>query len=121
MEAECIALSSATRHVLCILHLLEDLKAHNIDFDLPKTQVFAKCFEDNAGCLEIAKAPKLRPRTKHIAVKFHHFLGHVKTDANPNGVLELQWISTDKQQADGFTKPLAQSLFEKLRQLVCGW
>ena len=121
VEAEYIALSSATRHVLYILHLLEDLKASNIDFDLPKTQVHAKCFEDNAGCLELAKAPKLRPRTKHIAVKFHHFLGFVKTDENPNGILELQWISGDEQQADGFTKPLTPDKFTKLRKLTCGW
>ena len=70
IEAEYIALSSATRHVLFILHLLEDLKALHIDFQLPETKAYAKCFEDNTGCLELAKAPKLRPRTKHIAVKF---------------------------------------------------
>ena len=99
IEAEYIALSSATRHVLFILHLLEDLKALHIDFQLPETKVYAKCFEDNAGCLELAKAPKLRPRTKHIAVKFHHFLGYVKTDANPDGILELHWIPTDRQEA----------------------
>jgi len=121
VEAEYIALSSATRHVLFILHLLEDLKAHNIDFNLPETKVYAKCFEDNAGALELAKAPKLRPRTKHIAVKYHHFLSYVKTDENPQGILELQWIPTDQQQADGFTKPLTPDLFAKIRKLVNGW
>ena len=45
-----------------ILHLLEDLKALHIDFQLPETKVYAKCFKDNAGCLELAKAPKLHPR-----------------------------------------------------------
>lgn len=30
-------------------------------------------FEDNNGSLELAKAPRYRPRTKHIAVKYHHF------------------------------------------------
>ena len=121
IEAEYIALSSATRHVLFILHLLEDLKALHIDFQLPETKVYAKCFEDNAGCLELAKAPKLRPRTKHITVKFHHFLGYVKTDANPDGILELHWIPTDRQEADGFTKALGPILFVKIRELIMGW
>ena len=34
-----------------------------------------KCevFEDNVGAIELAKLPKLQPRTKHIAVHYHHF------------------------------------------------
>ena len=82
VEAEYIALSSASRHVLFIPHLLEDLKELHIDSQLPETKVYAKCFKDNAGCLELAKSPKLRPSTKHITVKLHHVLGYVKTDAN---------------------------------------
>ena len=35
--------------------------------------VHCKLFEDNNGALELAKAPRYRPRTKHIAVKYHHF------------------------------------------------
>ena len=121
VEAEYIALSQATRQVLFILHLLEELKQHCIDFELPQTKIFAKCFEDNAGCVELAHTPKLRPRTKHIAVKFHHFLSYVKTRENPDGILHLQWIPTHQQQADIFTKPLAPQLFTDLRKLISGW
>jgi len=121
VEAEYIALSYATRHVLHILHLLEELKENQIDFDLPIAQIYAKCYEDNTGCLELAQTPKLRPRTKHIAIKYHHFLSHVKTQENPNGVLHLQWVTTTQQQADIFTKPLAQKDFERLHLHICGW
>ncbi len=93
-EAECIFLSSATREVLFILKLMQELIDNKIDLLLPKTKVYAKCFEDNAGCLELARAPKLRPRTKHIAVKYHHFLSYVKTEENPQGILELSYVNT---------------------------
>ena len=121
VEAEYISLSYATRHVLFILHLLEEMKENQIDFDLPQTKVFAKCFEDNTGCLDLAVTPKLRPRTKHIAIKYHHFLSYVKNDENPEGILHLQWTPSEKQQADVFTKPLQPKAFTALRQLICGW
>ena len=105
-EAEYISLSMATRSLLHILHLIQELKDHEIDLVLPKTEVHAKCFEDNAGCLELATAPKLRPRTRHIAIKYHHFLSHVKNDENPNGILELKYTQSEDQQADLFTKAL---------------
>jgi len=121
VEAEYISLSAATRHVLFILHLLEELKENNIAFDLPDTKVYAKCFEDNTGCLDLAQAPKLRPRTKHIAVKYHHFRSCVRTQENPTGILHLQWVNTTTQQADIFTKALSPKIFLQLRNLICGW
>ena len=121
VEAEYISLSYATRHVLFILHLLEEMKANNVAFDLPQTKVFAKCFEDNTGCLDLAVTPKLRPRTKHIAIKYHHFLSYVKNDENPEGILHLQWTPSEQQQADVFTKPLQPKAFTALRQLISGW
>ena len=38
-----------------------------------------KCavFEDNNDVLELAKTPKMRLHTKHIAIKHNHFLTHV--------------------------------------------
>jgi hypothetical protein len=32
-----------------------------------------KLFEDNSGAMTLAKSPAMRPRTKHINVKYHHF------------------------------------------------
>jgi hypothetical protein len=45
-------------------------------FTVPK--VYCKAFEDNSGALELAKAPKMRPRTKHINLVFHHFRDYVR-------------------------------------------
>jgi hypothetical protein len=41
-------------------------------------KVMCKVFEDNAGVIEIANVPKMRPRTKHLNIKYHHFREEVK-------------------------------------------
>jgi hypothetical protein len=38
--------------------------------------LYADLFADNTGASELAKAPKMPPRTKHIALKYHHFREH---------------------------------------------
>ena len=73
-------------------------------------------FEDNNGALELATAPKIRPRTKHIAVKYHHFRSHVQ-----NGSIKIKAIDTTQQQADLLTKPLPLQAFVYLRKLIMGW
>ena len=121
-ESEYISLSQATRTMLFLIELFKEIKDEGFDFVFPTSKVFATCFEDNAGCLELAKAPKLRPRTKHIAVKYHHFRSHVFNEhTNPDGCLHLRYVGTKDQLADIFTKGLNQVSFEKLRAIICGW
>ena len=121
-ESEYISLSQATRSLLFLLELFKEIKQFGYDFVFPELQVYATCFEDNAGCLELAKAPKLRPRTKHIAVKYHHFRSHVyNKETNPEGSLHLKYVNTNHQLADMFTKGLSEATFERLRLAVCGW
>ena len=44
---------------------------------------------------------KFSPRSKHIALKYHHFRSHVKS-----GQVEIWYNPTDKKLADILTKPL---------------
>ena len=41
--------------------------------------VRCELFEDNSGALELATVHKMRPRTKHINIKYHHFWEYVQT------------------------------------------
>ena len=77
-----------------------------------------KCtvFEDNKGAKELAICPKNRPRTKHIAVKYHHFREHVK-----NNIIFVEYTPTNEQLADIMTKPLPLKTLEYLRQNIMGW
>ncbi len=60
-----------------------------------KPHVYYKVFEDNSGALELARLPKLRPRTKHINVCYHHFHKHVR-----EGLIKIFPIDTKDQIAD---------------------
>ena len=68
-EAEYIALSQAMRDVISLMFLLEEIQEQ---MGIPSIKPIVKCtvFEDNNGALELAKTPKIRPRTKHIALKY---------------------------------------------------
>ena len=75
-EAEYISLSQAMRGIIQIMEHLEQLeKTLNIESKRPSVK--CKVFEDNNGAIELAMAPKIRPCTKHIALKYHHFRLHV--------------------------------------------
>ena len=63
-------------------------------------------FEDKNGALELAKEPKYRPRTKQIAIKYHHFREHVK-----NKTIRVLAMNTKEQSAYIFTKPLDKQSF----------
>jgi hypothetical protein len=65
-------MSQALRDIIPIMGLFQELMEQ--DFNLfTKLQVYCKVVEDNSGTLELARLPKLCPRTKHINVCYHHF------------------------------------------------
>jgi hypothetical protein len=115
-EAEYIALSQSMREVLPIIWLLEEAKQHGIPILNTKPKVHCKVFEDNEGAIEIAKVPKMRPRTKHLNIKYHHFREEVR-----KGTISIIHTRTEDQIADIFTKPLPETSFVKFRERMMGW
>ena len=100
-EGEYISLSQSLCEAIPIKNLLKELQHKNIPTVSSVPTIFCKTFEDNSGTLEIAKAPKIRPRTKHLNLVYHHFREHVRMV-----IIQLFPISTDFQLADTFTKPV---------------
>ena len=115
-EAEYMALSQSLRDGIPLMQLVQELVQKKIMILPQNTQVYCKCFEDNSGALELASNPKLRPRTKHINIIYHHFREYVR-----KGLVKVHPITTDEQIADLFTKPLSQNMFVKLRKKVMNW
>jgi hypothetical protein len=115
-EAEYIALSTAMRDVIPIKQLFDEMRDHK--FLVPYSTPALRCtvFEDNSGALELARAPKMRPRTKHIAIKYHHFRAHIK-----NKSVQIVYTPTKEQLADILTKPIPATQFIYLRKKLCGW
>jgi Reverse transcriptase (RNA-dependent DNA polymerase) len=115
-ESEYIALSQCLRQTIPLMRLVEELKGK---FNLPMEtipEVRCKLFEDNSGAVELANVPKMRPRTKHINTKYHHFRAYVA-----KGMIKVLKIGTEEELADILTKNLREDLFLKFRKWICGW
>ena len=115
MEAEYIALSQSIRELLPLKRILKEVGK---TFGKNKFRVitYSTIFEDNSGALTLAQCPKMTPRSKHIAVKYHFFRQFVT-----RGELEIRKVESSKQKADILTKGLTQQKFEQIRQLLLGW
>jgi hypothetical protein len=114
-EAEYIALSQAICNLILMQAFLTKLTTLTC-LTFGDTITHSTKFEDNKGCVEIANSPKMRPRTKHMALKYLYLHSHVA-----NGDIKIHWIDTKHQLSDIFKKPLAQPLFTLLRLLLLGW
>jgi len=110
-EAEYMALSQALRDLIPIMRLIQELKDHGLPIATTVPRVHCKAYEDNSGALEMARLPKLRPRTKHVNVIYHHFRSYVR-----DGLISIFPIDTADQLGDVFTKPLPQNDFLKHRK-----
>jgi len=78
--------------------------------------VYCKAFEDNSGAYKLATAPKMRPRTKHINAKYHHFRSHVDRK-----LIQIEQVTSANQLADFFTKQCALELYQSFRLKIMGW
>ena len=110
-ESEYIGLSHATRYVKDTMYLLEEIN-EKITKVITTPTFHCKIFEDNAAALEIAKVPKMRPRTRHINCVYHHFRHEVE-----NGRIKILPIPTKDQQADF----LDSVSFKRHRKSIQGW
>jgi hypothetical protein len=115
-ESEYIGLSHTLRSVIPLMELIKELKDKGVDLVRDDPKVHCKLFEDNSGAIELAKVPKMRPRTKHINVKYHHFREYVE-----NNEISINKIDTLDQPADILTKPVNEQLLTKHRLKVMGW
>jgi hypothetical protein len=115
-EAEYIALSAALREVIPLIDLILEAQKQNIPIPKATPTVYCKIFEDNAGAYELATTPKMRPRTRHINVKYHHFRHHVARK-----LIQIHCINTQDQLADFLTKQCSIKLFRKFRKNIMGW
>ena len=70
-------------------------------------------YYDNTSAINISKNLVQHSRTKHIEVR-HHFIREFVKD----GTLTLEFIHTDDQKVDLFTKPLDSKRFEFLHQNI---
>jgi hypothetical protein len=140
-EAEYISLSQCCRALLPMHRTLKDilscgifpnsLKVDNLSTNNITTQKFEHHYhsnneynlkpliiwEDNQGCIHLANDPlQNRPRTKHISIKWHHFLDEIQ-----KGNIKITKIHTSLNISEILTKPLVTSKFIGLCKFLMRW
>lgn len=115
-EAEYMAISEAFRSLLPLMDLLEEAREKGVPIESGPPVVRCKAFEDNSGALELARLPKMRPRTKHINVKYHHFREAVEQKR-----VTILHVPSEEQLGDLLTKNLPRDQFITLRRAIMGW
>lgn len=101
-EAEYMAASNACTQILWMKQTLSD-------YDIALETVALKC--DNKSAICLSKNSVLHSRSKHIDVRHHFLRDHVEKKN-----ICLEYISTEDQMADIFTKPLDQEVHSKIRR-----
>ena len=101
-ESEYKAVANATAEVMWVQTLLKELGIH-----APQT---ARLWCDNMGAKYLSSNPVFHARTKHIEVDFHFVRERVLKKQ-----LEIGYISSSDQVADGFTKALSVRLLENFK------
>ncbi len=104
-EAEYIALSDAARQSLWLIQLLSELGITTS----PMTMLV-----DNNAAICAANGTINTKRRKHVDIRYHFV-----NDLVEAGVLRVERCASQDNVADGFTKPLGKSLFQKFRE-NCG-
>ena len=101
-EAEYISAASCCAQVLWMRQTLHD---YGLSFS------YTPIMCDNTSAINLSKNPVLHSRTKHIEIRHHFLRDHVQ-----RGDIALEFICTEKQLADIFTKPLALERFSFIRR-----
>ena len=97
------------------MRFFKELEKHMKEFKSSKPSFKCKAFEDNNGALHLASAPQMRPRTKHINIKYHHFCSMIGKEVT------IEKVATKDQLVDIGTKPLTGKPFEALQRRLIGW
>jgi hypothetical protein len=117
MESEYICLSTAMKEFVPLRRVLAAILA-GLGIKRDAKATISTAFEDNEACLKLANLtlPRMTPRSKPIAIRYHWFRSHVA-----QGEIEIKSIRTHDQKADIMTKGLPMPAFVKMRTMIMGW
>eukprot|EP00253_Pinus_taeda_P007655 PITA_07655 len=104
-EAEYVAAVEATKEIVWLRKILEDLQVKQVQ----STPLMI----DNTSAIKLAKNPKFHDCTKHINTKYHLIRHHVEAKT-----IHLHHCSTNEKIVDIFTKALGREKLEGFRTML---
>ena len=102
IESEYKAIANSTTEIMWVQILLNDLNINS-----PRT---TKLWCDNLGAKYLSANPVFHARTKHIEVDYHFVRERVARK-----LLDIDYVPTGDQIADGFTKALTVKKLENFK------
>ena len=107
-EAEYTAMTPAIQEAQYLLQLLNEM-------DYPKKREQATVYSDNQSAICIEKNSITSQRVKHIDIKYHYIRDKIN-----DGTIQLNYVPTDMNAADCFTKPLASIRLHRVKAKLSG-
>jgi hypothetical protein len=98
-HAEYIGQYNAILQLQWLQSILQETNLHTT----PTTHIYA----DNKSAIALSQNPEFHKRTKHFNVKLHYQRAVLET-----GAIQIGYIPTQEEAADGLTKPLGLSQFK---------
>ena len=107
-EAEHMALAYITKLLLWIIQMIECIPGQFVRRPV-------KVFEDNKPCIQLANNHAASKFTRHIGICHHFLRDHYESGSKQ---FLLIWTRSDKQKANGMTKPLARAEYKEFQDSV---
>ena len=97
-----MAASAACQEAVWLARVLQELGSTNSNSTI--------LYEDNKSCIQFTKNNSVHKRSKHIDQRYHYIRELVLDNK-----IKLEYIPTEHNVADMFTKPLTSDRFTLLR------
>ena len=107
-EAEYVALANAVQEAKFLNQLCKDMK---VSIKQGKSLIRV----DNQGAMNLAKNPVHHQRTKHIDIKYHFIRLEIQ-----EGRINVEYVPTEQNMADVFTKAASKNKLENFRAIMLG-
>ena len=116
LNSEYMELYHSVRSLLPLKSLIKEV-IDNLGIDSEKLKFVSSStvYEDNNGGIVVATSPKMNPKSKHIAFRYHWFRQHVEKE------FVIRKMKSKNQKEDIFAKGLQGDIFVRIRKLLCGW
>ena len=112
-EAEYMAMSFASRHLIWLQRGLQQLRQHTSYGVATDNHEVDYLLGDNQGALELAKNHRINNRSKHIDTHYHFVREQLEA-----GTFDLLYVPTDDNLADIFTKSLPKPRHHELAEKI---